>query len=47
MLITANGNLLKQVSQEKEEMETKKEESKEYKPFDYREALDERGYFKR
>ena len=48
MLITANGNLLKQVSQEREEeIKPKKEEPKEYKAFDFREALDERGYFKK
>lgn len=47
MLITANGNLLKQVSQVEEEVISKKEEKEEYKPFNMRDALDEKGRFKR
>lgn len=48
VLITANGRLLKQVSQEDESiLNPKKEEKEEYKPFDFRSALDEKGNFKK
>lgn len=48
MLITANGNLLQQISVEKEEiLSPEKEEKETYKPFDFREALDEKGHFKK
>lgn len=47
-LITANGNLLQQISQESEEiLKPKKEEMKESKPFDFRSAFDEKGNFKK
>ena len=49
MLIEANGNLFRQISQETEDIlepQTKKEKE-ESKPFDYASALDEKGRFKR
>lgn len=48
MLITANGNLLQKINvQEEEILSPKKEEKQEYKPFDFREALDEKGRFRK
>lgn len=49
MLITANGNLLQQISAEQEDvLIPKKEETREErKKFDMRDAFDEKGHFKR
>ncbi len=46
MLITANGNLLQKINMQEDEILNPKEEVKqEYKPFNFREALDEKGRF--
>ena len=46
MLINANGNLLQQISVEKEEiLKPKKEEQENKKHFDFRSAFDEKGNF--
>lgn len=46
-LITANGNLLQQISAETEEILTpKKEEKEEYKPFNFKSVFDSKGNFK-
>lgn len=46
MLITANGNLMQQVSMGKDEM-LEKEEPKETKRFSFRDVFDEKGHFKK
>lgn len=47
-LISANGNLLQQISQESEEvLKPKMEEKVEKKPFDFRSVFDEKGNFKK
>lgn len=47
-LISANGNLLQQISQESEEvLKPKMEEKDEKKPFDFRSVFDEKGNFKK
>lgn len=47
MLIQANGNLLLQVPQSKDDSFEKKEEEKPKQPFDFRSVFDEKGKFKR
>lgn len=48
MLITANGNLLQQISSESEEiLKPKIEEQEDKKPFDFRSVFDEKGNFKK
>lgn len=48
MLIQANGNLLLQIPQGKEEsFNDKLKEKEEYNPFDFRSIFDDKGHFKR
>lgn len=47
MLVTANGNLLQQISMSTEDiLEPKEEKKEEIKPFDMRSVFDEKGRFK-
>ena len=47
VLITANGNLLLQVPQTKEEITEGEREEKIKEPFDFRNVFDDKGKFKR
>ena len=47
VLITANGNLLLQVPQAKEESFNEETETKTKEPFDFRSVFDSKGKFKR
>lgn len=47
-LIAANGNLLQKISQaSEEELNPKKKEAEEKKPFNFKSVFDEKGNFKR